>query len=263
MSRGQRREEVAAEALVCAGLGGRVVERDDGSQPRMVDLVVEDRDGNAVAVEVTSTVARELVAQVAAMGRHAGARDQLRWSWTLQLRPRIRVHRADLVDLLRDLETRGIDRTAWWLLRWHDSTWQQLRDRGVEFAVAQRSGPGGVAFAVAAGERVQPVSLELAVQLAEEFLASPAGRGNVGKLAKARASERHLFLIIEDDNWAAATALRGDGVPQRAPTLPQGLTGLWMASTDQRAVWFDTQLDIWQEVALPPPPLVQAPVAGG
>jgi hypothetical protein len=83
------RQERAAEALVLAGLGGRVVDRDDGTRAAFPDRILELRDGRRAAVEVTSTVSRKLLGHVAAAEQYTTEEGKLSRAWTLSVAPKV------------------------------------------------------------------------------------------------------------------------------------------------------------------------------
>jgi hypothetical protein len=70
------------------------------------------------------------------------------------------------------------------------------------------------------------------------------------KLNRTQADERHLFLIVGVYNWPFGlfdAIGSGDGLPARAPALPEGLTHVWLAPVYGHRVLIGTSTE-WTEI---------------
>lgn len=138
--------EGMAERIVLHELGGRVIQRDDQSQPGMVDLVIETADRSRVAVEVTTLTPEESAKFHAACSQFGGPCDSLGRTWSVRFLRSTRIKKVaeSLLALLGKLEAVGTSRVD--VNNWTEDERHfvdRLRSLGV-VAVSSVKGPGWI-----------------------------------------------------------------------------------------------------------------------
>jgi hypothetical protein len=250
--RNLRTEEEWARATISRTLGVRVKQHDDGSQPRMHDLVIEYLDRPSASVEVTSSVDSESLELWQLMnGREARWQvDGLRGGWLVALTPsaRHRRIRAELPDLLLELEAKAIRHLE--PTDMAGRTFDKIAsDLGVASAWQSRETafPGSVYLTIEQplDKRVGYVSRTgnaLATWLGD-FLQSPAQADVLAKLARSGAAERHAFVLVASFTTASFSVVdllirRDAPLPTVPPELPNEVTDVWVASTWSNGLGF-------------------------
>ena len=78
---------------------------------------------------------------------------------------------------------------------------------------------------------------------------------NKDKLGKAKTSERHLVVYIDQMNglpWIALTTFDPPSIP---PNVPNEITHIWLVTehdkADQFVVWYGSKTESWQKIILP------------
>lgn len=233
--------EHSAARIVARATGARVVLQDDNTGSRTPDLRIEytgSRRGIGEVVTVTDAYrAAESVAF--ADGGLDLLDDNLRWQWWVTAPPsanRRRI-RASLIQVLAQMEAAGERPSTLSLIDPATAGPGALRllQLGVT-EVAANSRPGDQGGRV----RWQPegVGGELELDLdgfhrwLTAFLAGTLAKTKVDKLTDVPGDiERHLFVGV---SWSAPFAvvrmldLDVDSLPFRAPTLPNGISHLWI-----------------------------------
>ncbi|MFD7639534.1 hypothetical protein ACFV4P_02660 [Kitasatospora sp. NPDC059795] len=243
-----RHEEQAAEALVNHVLGTETRERDDNSKPGMPDLLLADpgRAEPHVAVEITSTVDQELARLWGFVDKmHVGTvHDELSVGWSVEFSPNAPVGRAEakqLVQLLADLERRGIDRVS---TREPDAQTPtsdpdfqpiaRLRTLGLRAVAQIGSGPEvrGQIIPVTLATGVASASADAITPYIDAFLQTSTAGNKLGKLQRAKDSGllAVLFVWADSSHLSVGMALHNAFHPEGDPAVPQQVDELWLAS---------------------------------
>ncbi|WP_447925124.1 hypothetical protein [Georgenia muralis] len=230
-----RPEERAAQDLVEAALATVVHPHDDGSEPGMVDYLVDRPTGRA-PLEVIFDRQNDAAAQHKALRdtNHVLAIPDLRSAWGIHLRPG-----AHLKRLRAYLATPG---------------WEPCPHPGRHQPVPPDLARLGVS-ALFPLSRATPRTVQLNQAVSTDDLGSDplpawvtavlADQDDVPtKLKRIQADERHVFIWA---TWTSSLPVqfeledRGQPVPDTAPDLPDGVTHVWVAGTTSSAgclVWF-------------------------
>ncbi len=236
-----RSQEDAASAILEAHLGWPVIHHDNQSSPGMYDLEIRYPAGRLGAVEVTSAENEQLAADFGALHKNPILRDRrLQRGWLAVLRPSasVKVARSRLADMLVLFEAVGISEASVYTVRSLDEddrdVWarRQLDDAEVETVKAGSMQPGVVGITGPMRVGWLSTNPDDVVTFVEDFVASRPS--DVEKLLRSGADERHLFVFSGafSTGWQALRAL-GLDVPQlpvRAPSLPVGITHVWVAA---------------------------------
>lgn len=253
VAREPNEEDWVAACIEAAFPGVTVRLHDDGTRPGMHDLDLIRDDGSIFgACEVTAaadSASIELWNIVNGNGRWI--EPNLAGGWMLVLSPRTRARRLlkEMPQLLQRLEADRKDASA--------------RDRLEALGVleASQSGtdfPGSVYFTVErapefTGGAVPDTGDELLAWF-EDWVTHSEHEHNLEKLRRSGRSERHLFVLLPGFTTAPFTAsdplMRHDGpLPSLAPTLPTGLTHVWLMSTWTTGAIFHWNTECWQRFA--------------
>jgi hypothetical protein len=234
----ERPEEQFAFAVVGRVLPVTVEPYDCDGRQRAVDAILHHTDSRASALEVSSIGPdRE-----AAIMNYLGTRGYCKSVAGLARRWRVNLprdfHPADMrrIDFVLPLcEARGVenlDELAGDRPEVDDLLQQGVRANAVSNAASRMDSAGSrVCFALPAmggfcGRGLASLSEEL-----DQILRAPNIQSKLSKLAESGLEERHLFLIVRPSafSWPVYDGLAfGGSLPTEAPTLPYGLSQVWL-----------------------------------
>ncbi|MHB1711865.1 MAG: hypothetical protein ACYCV7_10750 [Acidimicrobiales bacterium] len=236
--------ECWAAWIVAAVLAGRPKRRDPSTSDAThdYDVCLSDR---VVALEVTRAAVREVRAQQAAITSASWDAPGLTNIWTLQVAAAgpndPGAHIGTITEkapaLLAVLERHGASRVD----PVHEPSRpddaidadRQLRDIGVLGAESSGPPPPGTQAQIRIGTVGFGAFLDgSAVNDAVE----QAANDNVGKLAKADADERHLFVWADWSDQATEGSLFLGRLPTKPPSLPHGIDTVWVATWAPHAI---------------------------
>lgn len=266
MTRELRRSEQLAFKVVEQALGAAIEPFDDGSVDRMVDGHIQYPDGHQAALEVT-TLADEREMQSAALldrDKYKWPAVGVEWMWFIEVSGEInhKQLKPRLSALLRFCESVGITSShdpRFWdpritavppdLLGW-------IRKRALQMYGDPKSAGNGAVWVMnrSIGGIVPELDVIPAWITAE--LVTPVVRENVAKLLADGLPETHLFLWLA---WHGVpdgivfALLDGDGEPGISPTLPAGLSWIWIAAEGAKAVWGWSESSAWLRADVPSP----------
>lgn len=249
-------EEQLAEQVVLNELGGTVIQRDDQSQPSMVDLIIETAGQQRVAVEVT-TLTPELSARFhAECLRLGGPYDSLGRTWTVRFLRSVKIKNKKVAEsilaLLRDLE--AADKSHVDVNNWTEND-QPFVDRlrslgGVE--VTSVEGPGWILF-VNRTIGTAASSGEILTEVAINILNDPKRDDNARKLTATDLEHRQLFIIVSRHagpvRIAVEQALQQGFLPSAHPSASDDYTGVWIAVNDSLPTAYWTRQSGWKMLA--------------
>ena len=114
----------------------------------------------------------------------------------------------------------------------------RLASLGVMYATGFDDGPHSVYLGNAAG-RSSALDPNTAVTHTADWLASTARdpEGIRRKLAAHRGPERHAFVWVDRHGPGESVRPLQEGLPTQPPTLPPGITGLWIVGAGNGAFW--------------------------
>lgn len=249
-----RGEELWVGACVEAALPGvQAIVHDDGSRPSMYDLELR-RDGAAfAAMEVTAAADAESI-ELWNLINGSDARwieANILGGWMVTVRPKARARRLrnELPHLLRVLEkvAEGPERQA---------AEDRLDELEVVSANRHATEFQGSIYVTLQRDLLRtggavPLTGDGVVAWFDEWVRQPDQRHNVEKLRAAIHSERHLFVLLPGFTTAPFSAsdvlMRSEGpLPQLAPSLPAGVTDLWLMSTWSEGDVFHFDGDGWR-----------------
>lgn len=227
-----RQERFAAEVIKRAG--GWDCTYGDADSGGAIDWWLEQDGVRVGGVEVTTVGDPRLFEAMSKAGDVYWDLPEARWAWMLSYSGRthmgdVRLHLRDLVvlcereDVIRPEELRRELRGEA-CIQWYRRSGSSLfgfRDSGRHGVVdVVPEGGGGFVFE-------DPTCI---VDWVEQKLVGDLGR-KVRRFDEIDLPERHLFLVVHDSGMPMShyhPLSFADGVPDRAPSLPMGLTGLWM-----------------------------------
>jgi hypothetical protein len=236
-------EQWAAACLAQELRGADVRQHDDGSASGMYDLNVYCGGQLVAAVEVTAAADSGAI-ELWKLVNDAGTRwiePELDGGWTVSVRSSARAKKlkTELPRLLRRLESVGSREIS------RKERDLEVRDLASNLGVA-RAHQGGTSFpgsiyvtidlpADRVGGFVAPTGDALSAWVGE-WMTRPDQAHNLDKLRASQALERHVFLILPGFANAPFSVsdllLRPDAPsPSIPPTLPTGITGVWVMST--------------------------------
>jgi len=231
---------------------------DDGTKSGMYDLDLL-RDGSRFgACEITAAADRDLIElwNLVNGGEGFWTLDGVVGGWILTLAPsaRVQVLKKRLPGVLSLLENQGIFDVS---SCGRSPVMPILRDIGIVRASKVATGHAGrVYFTIElpfekSGGFVPKDGDQLVIWF-EGWINTPDQVHNIDKLLRSGAEEKHLFVILPGFSAAPFSAtdvlMRPNGpLPIIAPTLPSGITHLWMMSTwDTGDVFFWSPERGWQ-----------------
>jgi len=258
--------EFMAGRVVARLTGDRVVLQDDGSERAMPDVRIERADGRSGYLEVwtdTDEASAAMQAELYERGRGVPliwAAPSLRrvWSVTVSGATDFRRLERDLPSVLLAMEDAGeTDETVRVVVEQASRQVPYMgellrlgvvhvssRPPRVDEAGMIRIHPDGI---TGPGE----LSWEPVLRWVGEILASPRLDGHRRKLAAQQSDERHLFLGVTVSSPGAVyfALIDHPGVPSVAPTLPDGITHLWIMEWrgERCLIWFPDRG--WQDAS--------------
>jgi hypothetical protein len=239
---GLRPEEQIARCCIAAALDGvEVVHHDDQSDAGMYDLEIRRGDNRVAAVEVTQVLDSDpSVAWNMLNSSGRWIEPGLAGGWSIRLNPDVRVKplKAELPELLRELEEAGLRS-----LGPRSLAPQHLRHRAEELGIihAFQSGtdyPGSIyPMPEQTFDKTTGYAASTGDALADwvgDWLRDPVRSDNLTKLGRSGAAERHIFIVLPAmaDTPFRVTELfvRSDApLPTIAPDLPPEITHVWVA----------------------------------
>jgi len=249
-----RPEEIAASEILSAIFRAPLDHRDKpGAPPGTYDFAVLRPEGPTAAVEVTTLTVQSDV-QLSAEMRKRGALLEstgLRSVWWVEVRPgneqqTYKRVRERLPMHLSRLELLGIE-------RFHEdfdtpaAVRELLDDLPVHTGSVTPSSYKERIYLVET-PRATFVSGANVNNAIEDALRAGRFDGELDKLARSRAEERHLFVWVDWRLYPAFEGLCSDDPPDSAPALPLELTDLWAAARCMHdyATWQATAADTWE-----------------
>jgi hypothetical protein len=231
-----RPEERFAEKVLVRVLGIVVTQRDNNTQPRMVDALFDLPDGRRGAMEVT-TIGDEGALETEGLARKMrwtlkGAT----WAWIVHVGPGVSFKelKRHLPVIALTCERHGVREPE--LIPWADTDhlafrWLYSVDVSVRgYPNSRRSGVVEV-LPKGGGGLISEHLDDLPTWL-EARLAQPDLLENLAKLAATGREEQHLFLLVHDTALPFALyhpLAWSDLLPKDSLRAPVGLTGLWLA----------------------------------
>lgn len=228
-------EEEAAARRLAGRLGGTWRWRDRPGAPDGTHDFDLDAGGRRIALEVTSEVDRDRRQLDSEVAKRDWSVPELDHNWMVKVRPGCRIN--DLARESGELVCR-LERTG----RIRSSATDHDPDDPVQAALV-RLGVVGLArldeaepgeLLVNAVGRGGPTDTSEIHELVSDHIAA-----NAGKLRRADADERHLWIWV--DHGLAAAMQSVGGLPLRlpaVPALPEGVDVVWVAEDVERgAVW--------------------------
>jgi hypothetical protein len=248
MARGRRgttpdASERTARSIVELALPGARLEFQPDQFSNQHDFNLELPNGSVVPLEVTQSVNFRLKSTQAALaqrGRNHVPRILCRNDWFVWPTLYANINKIhDHVDrMLADIEDEGIvEFFAMADASGSRAVWRILSELGIEVGRATRLRRPGihVGSPSADGGLVTSESVQQAVAVE---VAKPDNRL---KFASSTAPERHLFVLIDSENFLPWISLLDCDPPATPPTLPTEITHVWAAardrSQDQYVTW--------------------------
>ncbi len=249
-------EESDAAELVRSKLGASVVRRVDpgGGGEQLHDFDVELPDGDVIAVEVTRDTVPSHRRVLAEVDRRNWQFRDLRFDWVVDMISPydVRSVHGKVASPLVALEAVGVDSA---LLRHPNAledapTADELpegpaRQAGAElyalrarlvYRLSEAETGGGVVI-MSEASKASSTAPSVVVELIERHAALD---DNLRKLSRAKAaSERHLFVWIENSSQQAVATMAFGFLPERPPKLPDCVDAAW-------AVTAYVQARVWQ-----------------
>lgn len=231
-------EERFAEEILRRVLGITVTQRDDGSAHRMVDVLFHLPGGRQGALEVTIIGEREALEREAIAAKRDWHVDGVSCAWMIHVGSGVvmRVLERHLPTLVLACEGQGVSEPR--LLAYehrHSEAFEWLGEADVSMhGFAETSRPGAIDVLPNGGggavfEHLNELPAWLAHRLRQRDLVE-----NVEKLRATGRDDLHLFLRIHDTAMPFSLyhpLAWGDYVPAASLDAPDGLTGLWLATT--------------------------------
>jgi hypothetical protein len=260
--------EQRAAAVVAAMSGATVSCNDDGSEDAMFDLALRWPDGREAAMEVTLSTDQLLKATWAGINRQQAIfpATLARHTWTVFLdrATKLRPTRARVDHHLARIEAEGLPRFG----PEHRSASPAVRELWEDLWIGRgfiydrrRSATGGPVIALMPPRPPEPSP----TTVQEEVERQANQLDNIQKLQRSGKAERHLFIWIDvlHPGWRA---LAGP-LPAVAPTLPDAITTVWVATEDLDdkgekwwwAVWRADRTG-WQDLGAMPSPAPPKPI---
>lgn len=243
-----RTEERFAEEVLRRVLGVEVTERDDGSAPRMADVLFRMADGSEGALEVTTIGDRNALEREAIAATTDWHVTGARWAWMIHVGDRVVMRDLErhLPSLVLTSERFGVpdprlvpyEKQQVEAFRWLEKNAVSMRGipesrRQGEIDVLP-DGCGGAVY-----EHLDELPKWLSARLREPDL-----HENVQKLNATGHPELHLFLRIHDTAMPFSLYYPlawGEYVPAFPLDAPPGLTGVWLAPAWKNPVlWWST-----------------------
>lgn len=248
-----RPEEVWAQRIISQHLDIEVVVNDDGSAESMYDLRVGEPATPLLAIEVTAAI-DQLWTQTWNAGPAKGSftAAEVQGDWFVELVPgahantvRKRVPTILVrIEALGELDPADLDR---YVLA------KQIRDELEELGVVranpyQPDGEGKITLTMAGSGGAVDRTGQNVPEWVGSFLRARACEDNLRKLDLPDAQRREIFIpvALSGAPWSVISYLTGDleGLPSRAPDLPDALNGVWLSPTltftsDHRGVRWD------------------------
>lgn len=232
----RRSEERFAEEVLRRVLNIEVIQRDDGSSPRMADALFRLPDGRDGALEVTTLGEREALEREAIAAKTDWYVEGSTWAWMVHVGRGVVMRDLErhLPTLIRTCESRGADdprRVPYEYRQPEAFEWLDESDVSIHgFSKTNRPGvidvlPDGGGGAV--HEDLDALPLWLA-----ERLRRPDLDENVQKLRATGRDDLHLFLRVHDTAMPFSLyhpLAWSDCAPSEPLDAPAGLTGLWLA----------------------------------
>ncbi len=242
-----RREETLAFELVARVLGIAVESHDDGSEPGMVDALIQYGDGEVGALEVT-TLADQATMQLEGElgdGTYTVAGASLAWHVRIPTGVSLREFRKRLDQVVHECESAGHTNVEG--LRWSgsdDARW--FVESRIDLQGFPTSAHPGAVHAIARGGGGGAIDHELTKLvpwLHDEFENEPFA-GHIAKLERTGLRERHLFAHVHDSTPLLPEDLMlsmtfNETLPVAPLDPPGGLTCLWLVPkfTSSALVW--------------------------
>lgn len=206
-------------------------------------------DGRTVAVETKSVVDFDLQLTSARIRREPfSPAPQLgrRWTIVIEHDADVRLVRAELPDVLEELEARGwVDRVAFTKARraGFAGEFDRLGVTGMWSRTPAADRPAGIVLqprSVGAFEEAIPDLSTFVSELLSDDT-SQLVRDLRRQLNTSDVDERHAFLVVgheHTEGWPLTSRRRGTVLPSHSPRLPAPIDGLWLAtfSVDTRVV---------------------------
>lgn len=251
-------DETLVIEILSRALGVTVCRHDNNSQPSMYDLAAVLPDGRDLAVEVISTRDRlfESLHNATSQYRYnLDARLRAGWYVTVGVEANIKRAKKDLPGALLALEVAGVRDAGLDVDRVPVAAASVLAALDVRVCVvsdvASGMGPGFWIFPrTRAFFHREPDYVAL---FAGSFLAESAQADVAKKLNASGAAERHAAIVLTRDQLAHQMIVGyDDELPSKAPTLPIGITGLWLMSlgSDARRALSWAQATGWVSIDL-------------
>lgn len=232
----RRSEERFAEEVLRRVLDIEVVQRDDGSSPRMADVLFRLPDGRDGALEVTTIGEREALEREAIAARTDWRVEGSTWAWMVHVGRDVvmRDLGRHLPTLIRTCESHGASDPRR-LPGEHRQTdaFDWLDESAVSMhGFSETNRPGAIDVLPEGGggavlDHLDELPLWLATRLGEPDLDE-----NMQKLRATGRDELHLFLRIHDTAMPFALydpLAWSDCAPREPLDAPTGLTGVWLA----------------------------------
>ncbi len=231
-----RVEEEWARQMIEAELGCPVIEHDDNSVPSMYDLRI-DYGNTSVPVEVVQAADGQSIAAWKTIHEPGGVwiDDSLLGGWNLRLNPaaRLRNKKPQIIALLAQLETRGMNGLH------DDADIETARRLGVLRASrASTTRPGSVYVMVDRPSQAAGWVTSKSDCVSEwigEFLADPSRADVCHKLAMSESAEAHAMVLVHgftNAPFGVVDALISDTseLPFKDPALPSPISHVWIVS---------------------------------
>jgi hypothetical protein len=217
------------------------------------DLIYED--GRMVPLEVTVSTHRtykELMAAILDEGKGGSfvkaVRCQQDWYVFPTVQANINKIRELIDEYLEMIEAEGIDQFSIYTIYQESPAVRQIyKDLQIEHGmVVNWKKPGSIGIALPSQAAfVKSYSVFRAVEQEAEKI------DNRQKLGNVNAPERHLFVYIEFENYAAWLAITESVPLQIKPKLPAEITHVWAVSSlakNKYVVWRASNFDDWHSV---------------
>jgi len=241
-------DELLARAVLQQVLGAIVTQNDDGSAPSMYDLDIAYPDGRLAAAEVVSTRDAQAMSLEAATHRKVYTEVvALKSTWFVMMRPeaQVRTLRRKLPAVLTDMEERGVSRAAYRSFESHQMGLAGLGIAGCWSTSASQRRPG---FYLLSDWKFEwGGEGDDIVHRCDEFIR--AVPDVTQKLRASNRLERHIVIVVTPDWVGPFGGIQHGPLPGLAPTLPDGINGVWLVTLRQppvRVLYWRVG-DIWRE----------------